>query len=365
MARFYLARADKSEGSEAFLVSYLCDHPEDEAVAEAWLHEMESQGGLKLEHQELAYKIGSALPKNTSVQIVLARFYLLFERTDFPALHTYRLVLNGDDPVSAKMVDDLSRLLLREKRADEWSLKIYLLAFERCSDPSELLKGIAACLRWTRSTERNRALLQKARAILNGIEKVDLIKMSSGFTPPRPPPTAAKVGRKPAFNVRKTLQTGLLAAFSFPAALLQWCDHYVSSAVKRLRQSKKARRTASGLVLGCVAVGAVILIVNTVGHLARTDKVVPEIVEPVAADPFTLQVAAYLKPEHAEKYVDALKKQGLDAYWQEAISSKKKWYQVRVSHFADKPSTRAFGETLKAKGIIKDYYVANNRRSVD
>ena len=362
MARFYLARAGKSEVSEAFLASYLSDHPEDEAVAEAWLNEMESQGGLKIEHQELAHKIGSALPKNASVQLVLARFYLLFERTDFPALHTYRQVFNGDDPVPAETVDDLSSLLLREKRADEWSLKIYLLALEKSGHPSELLKGIAACLRWTRLTERNRELLQKARSLLNGIEKEDLIKMTSGFTLPRPLPPAAKVARKPLFNLRKNLLEWLLAAFSFPTAVVHYCNRNVNVVLKRLRQSKRIRKTATALLLGCVTLGAVILIINTVGHLARTDKVDPEVLAPVSAvvkDPFTLQVAAYLKPEHAIKYVNALKKQGLDAYWQEAISSQKKWYQVRISHFADKSSARTFGETLKAKGVISDYYVAN------
>jgi cell division protein FtsN len=72
-----------------------------------------------------------------------------------------------------------------------------------------------------------------------------------------------------------------------------------------------------------------------------------------------LQVAAYLKPVYAKKFVENLKKQGLDAYWREAISANKKWYQVRVSHFADKKSARSFGESLKSKGIIDDYYVAN------
>jgi cell division protein FtsN len=79
-------------------------------------------------------------------------------------------------------------------------------------------------------------------------------------------------------------------------------------------------------------------------------------------DPFTIQVAAYLKSEHAHRYVAQLKKNGLDAYWTLAVSANKKWYQVRISHFADKQSARQYGESLKAKGIIEDFYVANYRR---
>jgi cell division septation protein DedD len=98
-----------------------------------------------------------------------------------------------------------------------------------------------------------------------------------------------------------------------------------------------------------------------VGHLVKTEAPVAQKIEKAPekiTDPFTLQVAAYLKPVHAKKFVENLKKQGLDAYWREAISTNKKWYQVRVSHFPDKKSARDFGESLKAKGIIDDYYVA-------
>jgi hypothetical protein len=312
----------------------------------------------------LAHKLGTALPKNLSIQIALARFYLLFERTDFPALHTYRQVLNGDGPLAPEMVDDLSGLLLTERRADEWSLRVYLMAFER-SHSSELLKGIAACLRWTRPTERNRDLLQKARSLLTGVAKEKLIEMTSGFTVPRPLPPVDKVlpGRK--FDWRKSLRVWLSAAFSLPTVMIVGFSRPIHRVSKRLRQSRKTGRTVKWLLLGCVVLAAALLIINTVGHLARKDKVDPEVVaskSAVVPDPFTLQAAAYLKSEHAVKYVASLKKQGFDAYWQEAVSGNKKWYQVRISHFADKASARAFGEQLKSKGIIDDYYVANYNR---
>ena len=66
--------------------------------------------------------------------------------------------------------------------------------------------------------------------------------------------------------------------------------------------------------------------------------------------------------EYAHRYVALLKKHGLDAYWTQAVSANKKWYQVRISHFADKQSARHYGESLKTKGIIDDFYVANYRR---
>jgi len=117
--------------------------------------------------------------------------------------------------------------------------------------------------------------------------------------------------------------------------------------------------------VGLVGIGLAVFVVNTARHLLQSQPTVEEIETPQVVevtDPFTLQVAAYLKTEHAEKYVQQLKAQSLDAYWTVAQSATRKWYQVRVSHFADKDSARAYGEDLKAKGIIDDFYVANYQR---
>jgi cell division septation protein DedD len=115
-------------------------------------------------------------------------------------------------------------------------------------------------------------------------------------------------------------------------------------------------------VVGLVGIGLAVLVANTASHLLQSKPTSQEIETPQVVeitDPFTLQVAAYLKSEHAEKYVQQLKDQGMDAYWTVAQGVKRKWYQVRISHFADKDSARTYGEDLKSRGIIDDFYVAN------
>ena len=76
-------------------------------------------------------------------------------------------------------------------------------------------------------------------------------------------------------------------------------------------------------------------------------------------DPYTIQVAAYLKREHAEHYVTELRSRQIDAHWKEARGKNKIWYQVRISHFPDKASALAYGEALKSRQLIEDFYVAN------
>ena len=364
VARFYLARARKSYESEAFLVSYLQSNPEDEEVAENWIQQAESRGGLREAHQELVHLIGRAQPKNQTIQAALARYYLVLERTDFPALQTYRRVLSADQPVPAEFLNSLADLFLRERRADEWALEIYLNAVEENDQRPDIFKGIAACVRWISLTDRNKPLLQQAYNYLDGIEPDEITKLSAGFKPPVP--LADQDIDQPSIPGRSSfLQTSgavLQTFYEDVTAVPVWIFRQIRSVFRLAMQSKKSRQVFTGVLLAGLAAAVIVLVINTVGHLAKTETPVSQKVEKAPEkiiDPFTLQVAAYLKPTYAKKFVEALKEQGLDAYWRDAISANNKWYQVRVSHFPDKKTARDYGESLKAKGIIDDYYVAN------
>jgi hypothetical protein len=367
VARFYLARPDKHLEFESFLVTYLYDHPEDEEAAENWINQIQNRGGLREEHQELAYRIGTAQPQNETIQYALARFFLLMERTDFPALQTYRRILDRDDPAPPEFIDNLADLFFRERRTDEWALKAYLQAYGRDENRRKLLRGIAACLRLTPETERNRHLLQTARSYLEGIGDLQLKEMSAGFKPPEPPPAPPKRRRGPGIGevsgqLMQNFARGFIRGVQSASV---WTVERVKSLRHMFKQSRNARRLVAGTVLVGLSAIIAVLIINTIGHLTRTQKSAKLKKDPAAVvmtDPFTIQVAAYLKPDYAKRYVVKLKKQGLDAYWTEAEGGNKRWYQVRVSHFKDKASARAYGESLKAKGVINDYYVANYQR---
>ena len=365
MARFYLARIGRNEESEAFLIAYLRQHPEDEEVAEHWLRQVESREGLKEEHQELAFQIGSAQPKNNYIQATLARFYLLLERTDFPALQTYRRVFQGDHPVSTGFIEELAHLFVKKKRADEWALDIYLQAQAHNSDQSEFLRGLAACVRWIPEADHNQHLLQAAFRYLEGIDENRLKNMRTGFKSPVALPIKDHRKTRPRVKPGALLASAKQALVGYAGSSVGWIFGRMRDAISLIQNSKKARRVLTGILLTSLVLVVGGLVVNTVGHLMKTDTASggkTEAPQEAISDPFTLQVAAYLNPQHAKKFVEHLKKQGLDAYWTEAVRGQKRWYQVRLSHFADKKSARDFGEELKSRKIIEDYYVANYRR---
>jgi hypothetical protein len=140
-----------------------------------------------------------------------------------------------------------------------------------------------------------------------------------------------------------------------------------SAAVTRAVVRPSALPYVLGVVIAAgAAAGGIWLFVNAGDGFFRP-AAIPTAAEPAAApavvkDPYTLQVAAYLKSEYALKFVDDLKQRGYDAYWIETASGGKTWYQVRIAHFPDPQSARDFGARLKQKGIIEDFYVTNYTR---
>ena len=365
LARFYLARSRRDAASQEFLVAYLNANPQDEVVAEHWLHQIESSGGLKEDHQELAARIGEAQPKNKYIQSTLAGFYLLLERTDFSALQTYRRACDAAAPAAPEFIDELARLFVKERRADEWALDIYLQALARNGERSDCLSGVAACVQWVPAAGRNQPLLQKAQRHLAGIDADTLKTMRAGFNPPAPPQASRRVRRR--IKPGDRLAAAARALVDYLAAPIRWSFSLAIKTRQFIQHSRKARRALTGVLLAGLALAVAGLVVNTIGHLTVAEPPAGEKAPPpaqaiVIADPFTLQVAAYLQPESARRYVQLLKGRGVDAYWSEAVSGEKKWYQVRVSHFATKQSARDYGEKLKSEGIIEDYYEAYYRR---
>ena len=367
LARFYLARADKNHTSEKFIISYLQSHPDDEVVAENWLQQIETRSEMSREYYELMSRIGNAQPHKMTVQQLLARFYLIAHRTDFPALQTYRNVLNGDVSTATDIIKKLATLFIKDGRADDWAMQVYLLSLKHGGESSRLLKGLAACSHWVQETERNRHMLITARKLLANFDEASLEQMRDGFNPPHLEPMEEMVPRKMIKVTtlwRLLIQAGKTIFKVMTSATLITIAQ-TKSLILFIRQSKRSRLMIKWSMIILLVMGVSILVVNTTRYLIKTDRDASEkkeLADVIITDPFTIQVAAYLKPADAQKYLKYLKEQGLDAYLTKRQGTKKTYYQVRVSHFKDKESAKTYGASLKAQGIIDDFFVANYER---
>jgi hypothetical protein len=206
-------------------------------------------------------------------------------------------------------------------------------------------------------------VFKKVRALLADFDESALEEMRATFKPAKKPEPQPQKNYYQSFATM--LFPALQAAAKSIAAIPDRLGAAVSTLYQRIGGYPNFKPLLRWTIVSLVGIGLAVFVVNTASHLLQSRSTPEDIVTPQVVkitDPFTLQVAAYLKTDHAEKYVQQLKAQGLDAYWTAAQGAKRKWYQVRISHFADKDAARAYGEDLKAKGIIDDFYVANYQR---
>ena len=369
MARMYAAQTDRHATADLFIDAYLSAYPDDHDIAENWLQTREYHGGLDSRQQDLAIRIGEAHADNMAIQTILARLYLLTQRTDFPALQTYRRAMASSPSNASSMAVDLAKVFIQEGRSDEWALPVYLRAAGQ-QPPWEALRcGIAACVRWIRPSDRNADLLARAKAIIGSTEEELLARMSSGFVPPSGSyPAIDTQGVKDARQTLGPAHDGIFTPLKeIGARIKQVRQHLQTVIVNPFRRSPSLRRAVTWSLIMGLGVMAALFLVNTIGYLTPSPVSEPQPVEtppetpPLPPMPYTLQVAAYLKPEHADRYINSLKKQAIDAYLVKAHGNDKIWYQVRIAHFPDKASARTYGSRLKSQGIIEDFYVARDQ----
>ncbi len=74
---------------------------------------------------------------------------------------------------------------------------------------------------------------------------------------------------------------------------------------------------------------------------------------------FTIQIVAAQSPTEAEEMVSLLKANGIEAYvLKSVILGKGTFYRVRAGKFSNANEARKYGEGLKQKGIVPEFFVA-------
>lgn len=367
LAHFQLAKAAPDASSNLIIGTYLRDFPKDREAAIKWLDTVLAGEPLTRQSYDIAARIGSAHAEDRVVQLMLAQLYLSERRCDFTALQTYRHVLEHDESLADELLGDLCDLFLSQQRADSLAFTAYLHAYERGIRDKRLFPGIAACHQTVPASPITRPLLEKADVVLDGTDASHREQMASAFLPGESVDIAASREVRQRFEWSIIVQMARRVFTRLVKITKSVVDGtwYLASSIRDALMTRRFKSVLKWAVAGVLAIGVGWLIFNTASHLTltfRTKKQVPApVVDPVT-DPFTLQVAAYLKESDARRYTENLIGQGLDAYWNRASGANKTWYQVRVSHFKTKDAARAFGEDLKKRQIIDDFYVANYRR---
>lgn len=154
--------------------------------------------------------------------------------------------------------------------------------------------------------------------------------------------------------------------------LLKISIELVNQISQRILSSQYVKKNIKRIIFFLVLTGLVMLLVNTVSHLFHTPlpPSPPSIQQTITEDievqtipqkKFTIQVAAYLSKSHAEQYLKNLEKKGISGGVINAVEGGgKTWYLIRVGQYKTKESAAEYGNSLKTKGVVDDFFVDNS-----
>ena len=354
LARFYLASGSERREIQGAAGAWLAANPKDRTLARFWLERMQ-------EH----------LLSNTSAQYVLSAL----------ADHWY-----GDPELCRMLVD----LFLKLGRMDFSARRLYRSFLDLVEKDSL-------------ATEKDRAHVKMIREIMSARLDTPEPALESGRSTPDPDYDTTFGDEKTKAEDFKSDDKGLLAGIqndetfagevetlgmqrggmddieprepvrrsALLSSIRKGAAGWTSSIAGRTGKAKDAAlhfmqarerfwKWARPVILGCLGIWLAAFAWGTFSHMFKEAEQPPaKQIKVAIPKPFTIQVAAYLKQKHADRYVADLAEKGVQAATRISKAGGKTWYLVRVSEFTDQKSAQAYGNRLKADHLIDDFFVKN------
>lgn len=317
LARYFLTSSCDHPGFKLAASHYLKANPGDENLGSLWLDQFKPKLGIVPMDQAVLTAMADIHYSNPEMLEKLTGKFLVLGRVDYFAKRLYKGFLDRFGP---------------ENTSDSMS---------------------NGCREYIRYRDRIYALMGKPQDVGENDILPDLSPIISS-----PGVTMLKdrlgSGRAVLPFLRKDGQGGLW--------LFIGLKNRLGEVFGLVRQKEKMGSYLRIGFMGLLGGGLMFFVWNTISHMLKPTAMekTNHQVEVQIPKPFTIQVAAYLKQNHADRYVSELQKEGLTATIKKTDGGGKIWYLVRVSEFPDKVSAADYGKNLKARKLIDDFFVSNH-----
>ena len=300
--------SDKSNFKLTALV-YLKMNPADKDIAQLWLTRLRKSNIVTSFEQDILSMLAEKYYDDKILSILIFDIFIGLEREDFIAKKLYKHILK-DPELKERYKAKIEALIGREEQTLHQQVSFVLPRKKPATKPAK------------------KNTIQIGKKIKQVLEK--------------------------SIFCLKSLWTFICSSLSF--LLLSMVKIYIF-----IKEHEKTRFYIKAGFLLIVSAVLLFFMVNTMSHIFKSKPAEKEKIEiPIqVSKPFTIQVAAYLKLKHAQRYVDVLKKKKVDAIVKKIDGGGKTWFVVRVSEFIDKQSAAAYGQNLKKQKIIEDFFVNN------
>ena len=303
IAKFELNSSIENDNFKLGTMVYLKMNPADEDIAKLWLEQLRRSSIVTSFEQEVLSALAEKHYANKQLSALMIDIFLELERKDFIAKKLYQQVRKNpvlEKKYSKKIEDMIGR-----------------------SDESIQLKV---------------SYIKPEKKLWKRIELVKNIQT-----------TALRC------------VSYLKGSWTLIGSILSFLILSVGRVRRYVKEHEKAQFYLKAGFLSIISVWLGFFMISTMSHMFKSRAVEKEKIkiQIQVPKPFTIQVAAYLKQKHADRYVDILKKKGIDATIKKVGGGGKTWFVVRVSEFIDKKTATAYGQKLVQQKIIDDFFVNN------
>jgi hypothetical protein len=285
---------------------YLKMNPADEDIARLWLEQLLRSTIVTSFDQEVLSALAEKHYADTQLSPLMTDVFLVLERKDFIAKKMYHQVQK--DPVFEK----------------KYSKKIQ----DMIGRPDEIIQQKAPCKKPVKPVKKLWKRIEPGK----NIQTVALRCVSS-----------------------------LKSSWTLIGSILSFLILSVGKVSTYIKEHEKTQFYLKAGFLLIISVWLGFFMITTLSHIFKSRAVEKEKIkiQIQVPKPFTIQVAAYLKQKHADRYVDVLKKKGINAIIKKVDGGGKTWFVVLVSEFIDKKTATAYGRKLVQQKIIDDFFVNN------
>lgn len=340
LARFYLASGSRCREIQGAASVWLAQNPKDESLARFWLERIQEQDGDEMATHAILTVLADTWYADPHLCRTLVDLFLDQGRMDFSARRLYGAFLD----MVAMPGKDKDTFHQDKVRAET----VRRMMSERLDTPEPDLDS--------QMPEAEGGTLGDERVDPTAFMHMDQRGDGQSADMGAPALDDGTGGRMSALvsGTRKTAAGGA----SFFSGKTEKAKHAVLTLIQA---RERWRGRVWGLIIVCLGVWLIFFVWGTISHMFEKPAEQPaQQIKIMIPRPFTIQVAAYHKKAHAEKYMATLSAEGLEPTMKVTAGGGKTWYLVRVSQFTDQKSAQAYGNRLKADHIIDEFFVTKN-----
>ncbi len=380
-AEFLSAAGENDREALEVYHAYLEHNPADKAFAGSVIPLVMTSEEIDAAQLRLLARLTMLAPDNTDFADFTAAQYLNLEIYNAEAQEILLQAVRRGSALKERSLKFLLPRMLEADRRDPRALEVYLEAYRAGVEHRELKSTLGRIAENARRVEEPGPLTKLVVSVFEALKPEEREEISAAIRLGKPVETEAPPETELIPEPELQSETEAESEYEYSAAdfapyrarldfvgkLFKGIQNFIAAVIELIWSGccalvellAKQWGLVRWVIVGGVALGAVIGLAGIIGHLGGPPASEEISLKVVSEQPFTIQVAAFRERERAERVIQELARAGENAYLVSTAGESSIWHQVRLGHFDTSAEAKTAAENLVKRKIITGYFIAN------